>query len=671
MKKISLVFIGLMAASFLPLLAAEDGYYRYQFARLQYVQGDVVLQRAEGEEEAAEVNFVLAEGNILMTKDGRAEVSLGRRNDLRLDRWTQVEFVRLPKDEDGKTGLRILEGSSYLRVRRLPREKGFEVHTADASFYLLEEGLYRFDVTPDETEFTVIEGAGEVAGDERSVVLERNERLVAARGELGSTMRSLLEEDSFASWNRERDTLETRASSRGYLPSELEEYEEELAENGRWVYERPWGYVWVPYIIYSDWRPYYYGRWLWYPVIGWTWVPYEPWGWCVFHFGRWHWRFGLGWYWIPTTYWGPAWVHWWMDYDYLGWVPLSYYNRPVVIVNNFFYDRFYDSVYPIHSRALTVVRKDQLMAPRVHEVALRDNQVVSLRHLSLRAVRANEVNSLIRPENLKGISGQPSISRERITPSAKVSGASPEARIVRRENLNSGVSSQGVRTSVPQNRAPAGSIRESGGGQIRPSREKIESPRISSRTEGSDRALAPARSPNEAVDRRIRPEGASSGVKVSPTPSPTVKREIRQDSNSRSIRRKDEEESSRPSRLNSSLSSSSVKSRVEANFSGRTSPSSYLRSRLAEQVFPSRSPERSRSIIGSGSSSSISSSLPRVTRIPSSSPAPRVSVPSFSQRSGSFSAPRSLSPTKSFSPSFSRPAAPSSPPSSGKIIKKK
>lgn len=113
----------------------------------------------------------------------------------------------------------------------------------------------------------------------------------------------------------------------------------------------------------DDWRPYYYGRWVWVPLTGWTWVPYEPWGWVAFHYGRWHWAVGIGWYWIPHYAWGPAWVSWWWDMDYFCWAPLGWYGYPVVVINNVFYDR-YTGAYPIHSRALVAVRKDQAPGPR-------------------------------------------------------------------------------------------------------------------------------------------------------------------------------------------------------------------------------------------------------------------------------------------------------------------
>lgn len=654
MRNKILVIISMMVIFLTPLLFAQEGYYRYQFARIQYVQGDVILQTAEGTEEAAEVNFVVAEGNVLMTREGRAEVYLGRGNELRLDNWTMVEFLSLPRSEREKTSFRISEGSIYLRLRNLDHEKAYEIHTADASFYVLEKGLYRFDVSPQDTQIIVLEGAGEVAGDERSVILERGERLLAARGDLGSTMRSFQEKDSFASWNEERDARDIKASSR-YLPAELAEYEAELESHGRWVYERPWGYVWVPIVIYSDWRPYYYGRWVWYPMIGWTWVPYEPWGWCVFHFGRWHWRFGLGWYWIPTTCWGPAWVYWWSAYDYYGWVPLSYYNRPIVIVNNIFYDRYYDSVYPIYSRALTVVRKDQLMAPRIHEVALRENQIVSLSHLSLRAARTEELNSLVRANSLRSLTVSPSISRVRTGQTS----ATGENRVLKRENLK-GVS--GSPSSSPSNLNSRG-----GQSQVAPLRQKTESPQI--RRIDSQGLKSGTTSQGRQIDsgeRRIRTEtGSLPGIRVNPAPVQPQKREG-EGGPSTSIRKKDEE-SSRPSRL-SSFSSTSERESGSANFSSRTSPVNYFRSKLAE-----RSTNSSRNIRPSSPAPENRSNysgtwrLPSVTKVPSVTSLPRVSVPSFSSNQRSFSPARISPPSVSSRPSTgSRPST-----SAGGNIRKK
>ena len=94
-----------------------------------------------------------------------------------------------------------------------------------------------------------------------------------------------------------------------------------LSPYGIWVYERPYGYVWIPGRVSYLWRPYTYGRWIW-TDYGWTWISHFEWGWIPFHYGRWGWDRHLGWFWVPGTLWGPAWVTWrWSNY-HIGWAPL-------------------------------------------------------------------------------------------------------------------------------------------------------------------------------------------------------------------------------------------------------------------------------------------------------------------------------------------------------------
>ncbi|MGB9894195.1 MAG: DUF6600 domain-containing protein, partial [Candidatus Saccharicenans sp.] len=208
------------------------------------------------------------------------------------------------------------------------------------------------------------------------------------------------------------------------------------------VYENPYGYVWVPVITQVDWRPYLLGRWVWYPRIGWTWISAEPWGWAVYHYGRWHWRLGLGWYWIPTVYWGPAWVHWYWDSDLVAWCPLSYWNRPVVIINNYFYDRYNDPYYPVHSRALVIVRRNELQAP-------------------------HRFRTLIGPEHFKGVE---KIRLEARQPQIKpVSG--PSLRV------------PGLRARVPEIRKPGSGL----AGRL--SSSNIKSGQGNSLNKGTSRAL--------------------------------------------------------------------------------------------------------------------------------------------------------------------------------------
>jgi len=352
----------------------ETRYTNESVGRVSFLEGKAFIQRAAdvGYEEAV-VNDPVAEGDRLGTAEGRMEIQFGRRNYLRLDSDTKLDIMNLPRKDNDLIKFRLWSGHVYFTINNLNREKGIEIHTPDSSFYVLEKGLFRIDVEEGRgTEILVFKGLVEAAGEQNSYLVKGEQRLEIAEGRFASRPVGFrpVADDGFDRWNQARDQQTNRIYARRYLPEDLADYEGELNEYGDWVYVAPYGYVWVPRGVDDDWRPYYYGRWVWMPLTGWTWVPYEPWGWVAFHYGRWHWALGIGWYWIPHYVWGPAWVSWWWDMDYFCWAPLGWYGYPVVVINNVFYDR-YVGHYPVHSRALVAVRKDQLRARDISRAALR------------------------------------------------------------------------------------------------------------------------------------------------------------------------------------------------------------------------------------------------------------------------------------------------------------
>jgi hypothetical protein len=348
-------------------------YTNESFARLSYINGSVTIQRTpDAKPEEGVLNAPLEDGNIVATAGGRAEVYFGKSNYIRLDDNTRLEIVTLPKKDSNQVRLRVSNGSAYLSIYNLDQEKSIEVHTADASFYVLGEGLYRIDVHKNKkTDMLVFHGLIEAAGEEGSQVLKSEQSLEASQGRFGSKPRRFfaVAEDAFDRWNESRDSKLGSYVAKGNLPEDLKDFEGELDENGDWVYVRPYGWVWAPNNVGDDWRPYYNGNWTWLSLGGWTWTPYEPWGWAPFHYGRWGWGAGLGWYWIPTSIWGPAWVSWWWGMDYWAWAPMSWWGYPGVLYGDMFYDHW-TGYYPAHSRALTVVHKDQLRARNISAVAL-------------------------------------------------------------------------------------------------------------------------------------------------------------------------------------------------------------------------------------------------------------------------------------------------------------
>ncbi len=371
MKKLACLTI-ILLCSLSATNADEPGRYTNDtFARLSYINGNVFIQRAaELDYEEGMANMPVTEGDRMGTTEGRAEIYMGRGKYLRLDQHTKMDFLSLPNPVNDLTRIQIWRGNIFFSIMSLKKEKSIEIHTDDASLYVLEAGLYRIDVRDEETEIFVFRGLLEAAGETGSVLIRDAQRMEAVDGHfLGRPSGfAAMTEDSFNRWSEGREIEVRKRMAQRYLPAELEDFEYELAYYGKWTYVFPYGHVWIPGGITTDWRPYWHGRWMWLPVCGWTWLPNEPWGWATVHYGRWNWSAGFGWHWIPTTVWGPGWVHWYSGYDYVGWAPANYWGRPGVVKS---------------SRALTVIHKDQLKARNISMVALSQNSIKNIGQMRL------------------------------------------------------------------------------------------------------------------------------------------------------------------------------------------------------------------------------------------------------------------------------------------------
>ncbi|UCE41122.1 MAG: hypothetical protein JSV17_17070 [Candidatus Aminicenantes bacterium] len=433
MKKLACLTIVLLFSLSAVFADEPVRYTSDTFARLSYINGHVYIQRAtELDYEEGMLNMPVTEGDRMGTTEGRAEIYLGRGKYLRLDRNTKMDVLNLPNPANDLTRIQIWRGNIFFSIMSLKKEKAIEIHTDDASLYLLEAGLYRIDVRGEETEIFVLRGLLEAAGETGSVLIREAQRIEAVNGYfLGQPSGFMaVVEDSFDRWNEGRDLEVRKRMARRYLPAELEDFEYELAYHGEWTYVFPYGHVWIPGGITTDWRPYWNGRWVWLPVCGWTWLPYEPWGWATFHYGRWHWNAGFGWYWIPTTVWGPGWVHWYSGYDYIGWAPAGYWGRPGVIIDSIYYGRNTGNSYRQGSRVLTVIHKDQLKARNISKVALSQNSVKSIGQMSLvktlPAVKQTN-SSKIRLKSLRSDSSP--TPKSTYTPSTKITNSDSSKRI--------------------------------------------------------------------------------------------------------------------------------------------------------------------------------------------------------------------------------------------------
>ena len=584
-----------------PQEAKDAKYTNESVARLSFVEGKAFVQRASdlGYEEAA-LNMPISEGDRIGTSEGRVEVHFGRGNYIRLDGETKLDILNLPKKTDDIARFRVWSGNIFLVVGTLKEEKAIELHTADSSFYVLDRGVYRVDVRENkDTEIQVYNGLLEVAGEEGSTLLKGSQRLEVSEGRFTSKPTSFIAvaNDGFDRFNESRTAATGRQYAQSRLPEELSDYEADLEEYGEWTYLPPYGNVWVPGGVDDDWRPYYNGRWTWLPLSGWTWWPYEPWGWSTFHYGRWHWGVDFGWYWIPMNMWGPGWVNWWWDDFYFGWAPLSYWGYPGIVYGGAYYGHYYGAYYPQHSRALTVVRRDQLKDPHIAQNALRGDSLKSLNRMSLtnRSLSLKPAGSKISVQPLDG-------NRVLLRNDSRGSGLAQDRRINRPSSGGAANSSEPRAIRKPDN--PGKSEEKGGGTAAKPQsvkspsgggEKKAASPKSSS-SGGSKvqkkKDESPAAGSGATASYRSDPSVAGTSSRVgSPRTaygypsSPTVKRPQAYGDSGRARARTFNGPTSRPSssrgsyaRPSSSRSSGSTSSgsraRVGSSSSGRSSGAS-------------------------------------------------------------------------------------------------
>ena len=321
----TLLLLGLAAV---PAAAQDNDTH----GRIYDLEPGVMLQRAtEAGAEEAVVNLPFLPGDRVWTDaSGRADFQFPDGTRLRLDSRSKVDYAAHDEGRDERVSLRLWSGGIYLHVRGGRDRADYEVETPGGLVEAQGEGVYRLDVDSGETRLTVYEGEATLDSGHRRVTVGAGMRTYARQGESPERARALEgeENDEFARWDEERDQREARAAtSRRYLPDELDAYAPEFERNGTWYNEAEVGYVWVPQVAVG-WRPYTNGRWVW-TAYGWTWVPGERWGWAASHYGRWGHSGSRGWYWIPGNTWGPAWVSWATGGGYVGWCPLGRFDRPV------------------------------------------------------------------------------------------------------------------------------------------------------------------------------------------------------------------------------------------------------------------------------------------------------------------------------------------------------
>ena len=314
-------WVGAVLVLALPGVVLADDDYRH--GRIRHVEDGVNIQRAaEPGAEEAQSNIPFLPGDRIWTDErGRVEFQFGSGAFLRLDNGSKLDYLDNPGD---RVVLRLWSGGLY--VNEVGGDLDFEIETP-GGVVNTQRGVYRIDARDGETRVSVYEGEATLQRER----IREGERVYARQGEVvrGPIAFDRQDADDFAMWAAERQEGVRYARQRpADLPEDVAPYYDELYDHGSWSQEASIGYVWRPRVALG-WQPYSQGRWMW-TAYGWTWIANEPWGWAPFHYGRWGYS-PAGWYWIPQRGWGPGWVTWAVGGPYVGWCPLGFGNRPIIV----------------------------------------------------------------------------------------------------------------------------------------------------------------------------------------------------------------------------------------------------------------------------------------------------------------------------------------------------
>jgi hypothetical protein len=279
-------------------------------ARISLIQGDVSVQRGDtGDWAAAALNQPVVGGDTISTGDGsRVELQLDHSNILRLGNNTQAKIATLERTQIERTQIertqiqvQVGQGLAYYTVFN-DSEAEVEIDTPNAAIRpTSKEGIYRIEVNGFETHVIVRAGAADISTPQGSTYVEVGQA-ATVRGttdEAGSVLGGGPSNDSWDSWNNDRDGVIRNAQSWNYT-NRYYVGSEDLDAYGHWITVPDYGRVWSPTVA-GGWSPYRAGHWVSEPHWGWTWVSHEPWGWTPYHYGRWF-LYGKSWVWWP----GPA-----------------------------------------------------------------------------------------------------------------------------------------------------------------------------------------------------------------------------------------------------------------------------------------------------------------------------------------------------------------------------
>lgn len=339
-----IVFAGASLFGGAPLRAANSSSEQAQLpavARISVIEGgSLIVQRGDSQKQVlGVVNAPLMPGDFITTAAGtRAEVQFDGFTMLRLSQNVQARIVT---DDARSHRLQVASGTVIVAV--IHEESAVtRIDSPSVTVRVRKPADVRISVDASgTTSVTARTGTATLETPQQDYALESGTTYVAS----GSASKPVITKDdeigfdAFDDFNAQRDkTLTAALDNDANVPPGIAGYDN-LNAYGRWVNVEPYGEVWTPNGVGTDWVPYRDGQWTWNAQYGWTWVSSEAWGWAPYHYGRWFYQDGYGWCWDPPAVasdpdWSPALVGFFgygsdassafsSGYGSFGWVPLA------------------------------------------------------------------------------------------------------------------------------------------------------------------------------------------------------------------------------------------------------------------------------------------------------------------------------------------------------------
>jgi hypothetical protein len=303
------VILALLSATAVLLLAsAAWGDSHARIVRLSYVEGNVQIDRADGQGfQSAFLNLPITQGVRLETSDdGRAEVEFEDGSTLRLVPDSALSFDQLTLRDSGAkfTSVILEQGTAYFDLRKKGDDE-FIMSASGARLELPRGGRGRVSVEPAGMKLAVFDGEVKFNTPDKSITVKKNQTLETDQVDRYSVSNNISPEP-YDSWTKERDEYRKQYANNAHVLSSSYSYgATDLNYYGNF-FNSPYGYLWRPWSATAAWDPFVDGAWVFYPGFGYSWVSGHPWGWLPYHYGSWIYYQPYGWCWQP----GRGWNNW-------------------------------------------------------------------------------------------------------------------------------------------------------------------------------------------------------------------------------------------------------------------------------------------------------------------------------------------------------------------------